>query len=181
MRRSWPALAMLLVASTPTIAGYPTKVFYITAKEGREKAQYLAVRDGKLALGPLSFIKDQPWEARPPCGWYILGTQIKSSLIDGGYLAYDPTGKDDRVSLVKEPIGEATEWVITKGELWGKNETTGANHDWARIQASAGPLKGYFLDFERDISLAEGPPADYVVLRKKAAWNVEASRVYRGK
>src|SRR5215216_3706082 len=66
--------------------------------------------DGKVTLKNGTLRLDD--SGAPAYGrWYILGTQIKSSM-GKGYLAYDLTGKDPRLFLAAKP-GRNTEWSIT--------------------------------------------------------------------
>jgi len=178
VRRIVPALALLLAVASLSAAGVPTKLFYITASEGKEGAKYLAVREGRLSLGShTGGIND----AKPdPCRWYVLGTQIKSSG-EGLYLAYDPSGEVKEVSLAPKPDGALTEWVIRRGSGEGKNKARNEEYGWASLQAASGPLKGYFLDVERLEGEPEEANAFRFVLREKPAWNVEVSRIYTHK
>src|SRR5690242_7174656 len=77
----------------------PTKFFRIGVDgDGQRKPEYVRVTDRRLDLTdvkPLSDWKDRA-DARPD-RWYVLGTKIKVSK-GGGYLAYDPSGKDRRCS-----------------------------------------------------------------------------------
>src|SRR5262249_51176963 len=98
-RRSVMSLAVVLAVGSACVAGTPTNLFTVTLKGGGKG--YLGVRDGKLGLGKSTFgsvadTKDADDR------WYVLGTQIKSS-VGRGYLAYDTTGKDPKVFLVAKP------------------------------------------------------------------------------
>jgi hypothetical protein len=73
--------------------------------------------------------------------WYILATQIKSSM-GKGYLAYDLTGKDARLFLAAKP-GENTEWSITL--MRDPREKEG---QLATIRVANGPMKGWSICLE---------------------------------
>jgi hypothetical protein len=79
----------------------------------------------------------QDREASKPNRWWVLGTKMKASH-GGGYLAYDPSGKDAKVFLSRETMkaGVGTDWTIRKGV-----------HSRV-IQAASGEVKGWYLDLE---------------------------------
>jgi hypothetical protein len=140
-------VALLCLAAAPCcLAGIPTDRFTIDL--GRE---FLAVRGGELVLGrsTLGSISDTKDAADR---WYILGTQIKSS-VGGGYLAYDPGGTDTAVTLKAAP-GEGTEWSVA---VPGKGSRSEGQK--AVIRAATGPKKGWYLTVSGGrLVLAEDPP-----------------------
>src|SRR5205807_8809786 len=98
---------------------------------------YLLIRQGELTVGDAPH--DVEWEGRPAPGrWYIEGTRIKSSG-GGGYLAYDPSGKDPKVFLSPAPPKDA-DWAIS---VPGKNHFDDGKR--AVIRAGSGKLKGWYL------------------------------------
>jgi hypothetical protein len=100
-------LVVLVVALSASIAagGFPSRKFQITFPNPGGKTLYLAVVDKKLAASAAAEV------------WYIDGTRIKAASGDG-YLAYDLSGKDNKVFLVPKP-GDNTEWKVTTNEIRG--------------------------------------------------------------
>jgi hypothetical protein len=145
-RRAVLGLTLCLTVAPFGMAGTPTDRF--TISQGRE---YLAFRKGQLVLGRSTFgaVSDSKDAADR---WYILGTQIKSS-VGGGYLAYDPRGEDNAVVLRSGP-GEGTEWNIS---VPGKGHRS--EGEMAVIRVSSGPLKGCYLTVSAGrLVVAEDPP-----------------------
>jgi hypothetical protein len=162
VRRCVLSLAVCLVVGSVSVAGIPTDLFVISVKERQKKGNYLGVRKGELGLGKSTFgavydTKDADDR------WYVLGTQIKSSVV-GGYLAYDAAGKDPKVFLVAKP-GDGTEWSI---------DEPGKSREGVRgtIRAAAGPMKGWVLEID-----ADGQP----VLAKEPSKKLEVERVFEHK
>jgi hypothetical protein len=90
--------------------------------------------------------------------WYILGTQIKSSVPGGGYLAYDPKGATNLVGLADRP-GKGTEWNI---------EVPGSRREGevGFIRAASGPKKGWYLTVaDGCLILAQDPDQKLYVQR----------------
>ena len=143
MKRLTPVAVLLCLAAAPCcLAGIPTNRFTISLR-----GEYLAVRGERLVLGQstLGSVSDNKDAADR---WYILGTQVKSST-GGGYLAYDPKGADNAVTLKAAP-GEGTEWSIAVPR---KEEQK------AVIRAASGSKKGWYLTVsEGRLILAEDPP-----------------------
>ena len=140
-------VALVFLAAGPCcLAGIPTNRFTISVR-----GEYLAVRGEQLVLGrsTLGSVSDNKDAADR---WYILGTQIKSS-VGGGYLAYDPRGADNAVVLKAAP-GEGTEWNVAVPGKGPRSEG-----DKAVIRAATGPKKGWYLTVsEGRLVLAEDPP-----------------------
>jgi hypothetical protein len=150
-------VALALLAAAPCcLAGIPTNRFTISLR-----GEYLAVRGERLALGQstLGSVSDNKDAADR---WYILGTQVKSS-VGGGYLAYDPKGADGAVTLKAAP-GEGTEWSIA---VPGK----ASEGQKAVIRAASGTKKGWYL------TLSEGRP----VLAEDPAHKLQAERIWEHK
>src|SRR5262249_36111524 len=106
-RRVFLCLPVLLVASSVCLAGIPTSRFTITVKG--ISSTYLAVRGGDIGPGSTTGrtrLADEDTTAE----WFVDGTRIKAR--GGKYLAYDPTGKSDRICLVDRP-GAGTDWSVS--------------------------------------------------------------------
>ena len=118
------ALALVLVAAAPASGSVPSPEARITFPGFILPGPSLAVVDGKLTVtyGPVKPVRGKTSDV-----WYFEGTRIKSAT-GRGYLAYDPSGKDNRVFLAPRP-GRDTEWRIrswregTGGEVLGWNST----------------------------------------------------------
>jgi hypothetical protein len=104
VRRS--ALVLLLTGlPAPSAASEPSSEFHLTYRTSFGRTYYLAVVDGPLTVtGSLP----RAVKGKTSAVWYVEGTRIKSET-GRGYLAYDPTGKDDAVFLAPRP-GRNTEW-----------------------------------------------------------------------
>lgn len=166
-RRAFLTLALCLVAAPLGVAGIATNRFTINFDH-----DYLAARDGELTLGTSTF--GAVSDARDAADrWYVAGSKIKSSLREG-YLAYDPSGKTNRISLTPEP-GAGTDWLVGRSGREGQRGT---------IQAAAGPLQGWFLSVEEAEDQGAGPgktAGRQVVLAKEPAHKLEAERIYEHK
>jgi hypothetical protein len=94
-------LVVLVVALSVSVAvgGFPTGRFRVSWKSSDGTLLWLTVVDKKLT------VVDRVNDAGI---WYIDGTRIKAASGDG-YLAYDLSGKDNKVFLVPKP-GDNTEW-----------------------------------------------------------------------
>jgi hypothetical protein len=176
MNRRWLlALLSSLTVASVCAAGIATNRFTIGVRDkGGRNEEFLAVRGGKLTLGSSTFGKISD-NRDAPDRWYILGTRIKSSA-GGGYLAYDPAGKDTRVFLVPRP-GKGTQWTITldKDAREGKRGV---------IRAGCGRLKGWFLSVEETREKQKDGTRVTVrrfVLAKAPARKLEAERIYEHK
>src|SRR5262245_40721615 len=133
MRRHTPlVLPLSLVVAAAGLAAIPTGRFTITAGPG----EYLAVEKGQLVLGRNSG-GDENQDA--PDRWYIAGTQIKSS-VGGGYLAYDPSGQDNKVFLAPRPVRGA-DWAVrrVKGAKRRNERAPFLDAEWGTVQAASGP------------------------------------------
>jgi hypothetical protein len=171
-RRACLTLALCLVAVPVCVAGIATNRYTISSDATGMPGDFLAAREGELTVGGSTFgaVADT---RDAPDRWYVVGTKIKSSL--GGYLAYDTSGKSNRVFLTPE-MGEGTDWLIGRSRHEGERGT---------IQAAVGPLQGWFLCVEE----AEGQrgtatdkaAARRVVLARDPARKLEAERIYEHK
>ena len=167
-RRISLCLAVWGLAASFCAAGIPTDTFTISLPGDNE---YLSASLGVLKVGNAP--RDIEWEGRPASGrWYIEGTRIKSS-VGGGYLAYDPSGKDPKVFLSPEPPKDA-DWALS---------VPGKNHEGTRavIRAGSGKLKGWYLAVEE----VEGTRPDgktvttsRLVLAKDPQRRLEAKRIF---
>jgi hypothetical protein len=107
------------------------------------------------------------WEDREEAGpdrWYVLGTKIKPS-VGGGYLAYDPSGKDPRVYLSHD-AEEGTDWKI------GERSEAKYVYRYGVTQAVSGKVKGWYLDveeYEEEGEDGRTATAYRLVLRKEVA------------
>jgi hypothetical protein len=180
-----PLLALVLALGVASVcaAGVsaPTNFFriYVALKQkGKTEfaSVYLHVRvtDGRLGLSRRGDRGDEEKPRAAPGRWYLLGTKIKSS-VGGGYLAYDPSGKDPRVFL-SPTAGEGTDWTIR-----GPGGVKFTN--WlGAVQAASGKVKGWHLDCEEYERKGEGgkvTTAYRLVLRKAAPrTDVRVDRVY---
>jgi hypothetical protein len=143
-RRLFLALPLCLALASVCGAGIPTNRFNIVLtipgdKDERKKDLFLAADRGRLTLGESTFGNVGDTEDAVD-RWYIDGTRIKSSV--GGYLAYDPTGGDNRLYLADRP-GAGTEWLVT---VPGKGERDQGER--ASIRVASGPMKGWCLAVE---------------------------------
>jgi hypothetical protein len=132
-------LPLVLAIASVCAAGIGTNRFNITIRsKGNDRKVFLAVADGELTLGSSTFgsVSDNEDAADR---WYITGTRIKSSS-GGGYLAYDPSGKDPRVFLTSRP-GKGTDWTVGIGARAPEGER-------GVIRAAAGKRKGWYLTVE---------------------------------
>ena len=166
-RRACLTLALCLLTVPVCVAGIATNRYTISFNPQGAGGDYLAARHGELTLGGSTF--GAVSDARDAADrWYVAGTKIKSSL-GGGYLAYDATGKSNRVFLTAD-MGEGTDWLIGRSRHEGERGT---------IQAASGPLQGWFLCVEG----AGGEPGlgRRVVLGKDPAGKLEAERIYEHK
>jgi hypothetical protein len=148
-------------------AGIPTGTFTISTPD---RKVYLADRNGRLTTGP----PDRGVEADgfPAQGrWYVLGTQIKSS-VGGGYLAYDPAGKSNAVFLTPRP-GGGTQWTVSPGGPYGPG-------DRAAIRVGSGPKKGWYLGVEAVQENKGGRTVTVhrLVLSEGRALELEAEQIY---
>jgi hypothetical protein len=183
-KRALLLLSLSLGVVSAAAAAVPTSHFTISFGRKEGKVEYLAVRGGRLVLGPPT--KHARDEQDAPERWFILGTKIKSS-VGGGYLAYDPTGKDPKVFLTPNQNDKGTDWEVRrpKGAFHQKNQSRSLDEEWGTVRAASGPLKGWFLDAE-EAEQKPGPqgkdvPACRFVLRKEPSCNVEAARIYTHK
>jgi hypothetical protein len=132
MKRSIVLLLGTLVLPS-VLGGIPTRYYGIACGSG-----CIQSKEGKLCVGR------GDWDNKDgACNWYLGGSSIKSST-GAGYLAYDPTGKSNKLSLSAKP-GDNTDWqmVVTKGK------TPGDEHEaTATIRAANGPMKGWMIDVE---------------------------------
>src|SRR5262245_3497156 len=110
-KRAFLLLSLSLGAVSAAAAAVPTDHFTISFDRKRG-IEYLAVRGGRLVLGPPTKRDEQ---VVAPERWFVLGTKIKSS-VGGGYLAYDPTGKDPRVFLTPNQNDKGTDWEVRRPE-----------------------------------------------------------------
>jgi hypothetical protein len=159
-RRACLTLALCLTAVPVSVAGIATNRFTISFAPKGIGGDYLTAQDGSLTLGGSTFgaVADTRDAADR---WYIAGMKIKSSL--GGYLAYDQSGKSNRVILTPEP-GEGTDWLVGR---------TGPEGQRGAIQAAGGPLQGWFLCVDE--------AGSRVVLNKEPGSKLEAERIYEHK
>jgi hypothetical protein len=170
------ALALSLAVVTVCAAGIGTNRFTISTAGKGHPGDFLAVDEGDLTLGGSNFgaVSDNRDAADR---WYIAGSKIKSS-VGGGYLAYDPTGKNKRVFLSAKPT-EGTDWYVGVGNRAQEG-------DRGVIRAMSGPLKGWYLDAaeaEEKQATAEGKtgPPRVLVLSEKPSRLLEAARIWEHK
>src|SRR5262249_34665952 len=152
-RRVFLCLPLLLAASSVCLAGIPTSKFTITVKG--ISSTYLAVRGGDLALGNTTGgtrLADEDTTAE----WFVDGTRIKAR--GGKYLAYDPTGKSDRICLVDRP-GEGTDWSVS---VPGRAE----EEQRAVIRAASGAAKGRYLSLESGRPVLSREPSEKLHLQR---------------
>jgi hypothetical protein len=173
VRRGLVAVGLGLALVGAALAGIPTNRFTIDTGKDRG-TQYLLVRQGRLALGASTFGK--VYDTKDAADrWYVLGTQIKSS-VGGGYLAYDASGKDRGVFLAGRP-GDGTEWTVA---------APGRAREGARasLRAASGPLKGWYLDVEEVEEEGEGGKKETVrrlVLSRKPSRELQVERIWEHK
>jgi hypothetical protein len=171
LRRGLVAAGLSLVVAGAAWAGIPTDKFTISSGKA-DRVQFLQVRDGRLALGRSTFgtVSDRKDAADR---WYVLGTQIKSS-VEGNYLAYDPAGKDPTVFLARRP-GDGTEWIVTAPKNEGQR---------ASLRAASGPFKGWYLDVEEVEEERPGGKTETVrrfVLSREPARELQVERIWEHK
>lgn len=170
------------------LAGIPTNRFTISALGGGQggKVLYVVVEKGELALGSAAPLGDGGLDTKDtPDRWYVMGTKIKST-VGGGYLAYDPTGREEGVTLAAKPDGEGTDWIVKRpdGRVRRKNEKRSVDEEWGVLQAASGPMKGWFLDVEeKNVKHEDGVSATLrrFILTKEPRWNIEVGRIYTHK
>jgi hypothetical protein len=177
-RLSLLPLALALATASGGGAGIETATKFFTIRltlpEGKSRVQYVRVTDGRLALTNRGGWSDWWDRANPrPDRWYVLGTKIKSS-VGGGYLAYDPSGKDPRVFLSRT-AGEGTTWTI--------GDPGGGRFDiYGVAQPASGKVKGWHLDveeFKQKRKDGRAVSAYRLVLRKDdPRTRVRVTRVY---
>jgi len=127
-------LVVLVVAVSASLAlgGFPSRKFQISFPNPGGKTLYLAVVDKK------------PTGSAAAGVWYIDGTRIKAASGDG-YLAYDLSGKDNKVFLVPKP-GDNTDWKVTATEIRGPSGKPGDVEGYrSSFYAAAGKLAGKSL------------------------------------
>jgi hypothetical protein len=169
-RRFFLMAALWLAVGSACLGGTPTNRYVIACQFEKSRYEYVTVTEGRLTVGKASERKD---DQDAPDRWYILGTQIKSSD-GGGYLAYDPSGKDNRVFLTARPA-EGTEWSLSLRKRSPGDEEHGV------VRAATGPRKGWYLDveeIEEKVSDDEARTVRRLVLVKEPIHKVEAHRVY---
>ena len=180
-RRIFVLLPLVLVLTAVCYAAVPTRHYKIAAKSSDGNAGMLCVEKGSLELGSRSkeenFLdKDGELDIRDtPDGWFVLGTKVKSS-VGGGYLAYDPTGKHNRLVLASKAEDAGTDWIIRKA----KPDVKKGRGERGILQAAAGPLKDRFLDVGvMDVTQSDGTiiSSRCFVLSKEPGWEVEIVRV----
>jgi len=153
MKRSLVLLLLGLLAVPTVLAGIPTNYFCVHCKGG-----FIHAEDGKLWVSSSS--TEQKRDASDHL--YLGGGSLKSS-VGAGYLAYDLTGKSNKLVL-SSATGDHTVWhmVQTRGTTPGdRDEIT------ATIRAANGPMKGWVIDVE----------AGQLILSKTASKPARAERV----
>lgn len=162
--------ALWLMVASACLGGTPTNRYIISCRVEKSGYEYVAVTKGRLTVGKASNRKD---DQDAPDRWYILGTKIKSSD-GGGYLAYDPSGKDNRVFLTPTPTA-GTEWSMSLRKRSPGDEEHGV------IRAATGPRRGWYLDveeIEEKTSDDATKTVRRIILAKEPRHKVEAARVY---
>jgi len=176
--------AIILVSGVASIAvgGIPTPHHAISmSPQGKgfawDDAVAIGVTDGRIAFGLSPHLPNavhQPGPAR----WHVLATQIRWSGRDGGYLAFDPTGEDNTVILVRE-LEKGVEWEVT-----GLKQDRATEEAVGVVRAASGPLKGWRLDAEevrgRDGKVAS-PPEYRLILSPKPKWVFRVWRIWEHK
>lgn len=173
VRRSFCAGLVCLATATLCLAGFPTNRFHIRLdQEAPSQIGRLMLHDGRLIVGRirLGWIGDTQ---DAPDRWYIEGTRIKCST-GGGYLAYDPTGKDTGVFVVAKPP-EGIEWKVTLKRRDGGERGI--------LEAATGAMQGWALDIEEIPPTTDtnpGPTAmsGRVVLSKESRHPFLIERIY---
>jgi hypothetical protein len=141
-RRTILLLAFWLAAVSVGAASLKaTNRFTIHNGDGQAK-EFVKVWLGDAAVGGRSLRGLLSEDGDAPERWYILGAQIKSST-GGGYLAYDPEGKSNRVFLSRE-AGKGTDWTISLEHPAGVDPAI----ERGTIAAYWGPMSGWSLDIE---------------------------------
>jgi len=158
------ALPLCLALAAVAQAGIKTSHFSITTGD----REYLAVQEGKLALGNRSRSDESK---REPDRWLVEGGQIRNSTT-GRYLTYDPKDKEGKVFLAVKPV-EGARWVVGRRKGKPKNDRADDTAEWGVIEAGSGAKKGCLLDFDDDQSKGVK-----FVLRKQPKANVEIVRLY---
>jgi hypothetical protein len=169
-RRVFLMLTLWLVVGSACVGGTPTNRYVITCRFEKSGYEYVAVTKGQLTVGKAS---DRKHDQDAPDRWYSLGTKIKSSD-GGGYLAYDPSGKNNRVFLTATPT-EGTEWSLSLRKRSPGDQEHGV------IRAATGPRRGWYLDAEETEEKTSDDGAKTVrrlVLVKEPIHKVEAGRIY---
>lgn len=162
--------ALWLTIASACLGGTPTNRYLITCHFKKSGYEYVAVTKGRLTVGKAS---DRKEDQDAPDRWYILGTKIKSSD-GGGYLAYDPMGKDNRVFLTAAPT-EGTEWNMSLRKRSPGDQEHGV------VRAATGPRRGWYLDVEEiEEKTSDGRTkiVRRLVLVNEPIHKVEAGRVY---
>jgi hypothetical protein len=142
-RRTILLLALWLTAVSAGVASLKaTNRFTIHNSDGKPK-EFVKVWLGEAAVGGRSWLGLLEDDSDAPERWYILGSQIKSSS-GGGYLAYDPEGKSNRVFLSRE-AGKGTDWTVSL-EHFDREEKA---RERGPVTAYRGPMAGWALDVEK--------------------------------
>jgi len=173
-----PFLALVSVC----FAGHPTDRYIITIGKNDQRVDYLAVDRGRLVLVASRFSRPDTLDRPGADRWYVMGTKIKST--EGGYLAYDPAGKDNKVILAPKSDADGTEWVIRrpKGVFKPRNGHGSGDYQWGVLQAASGPMKDWYVDVEEvEEKNDDGKTvkSHRFILSKEPSWNVEVMRIYR--
>lgn len=179
-RRVYLLMPLFVALVSVCYAGYPTSRFTISAGNKDGWVGYLGVDEGQLILGSPSSRRarlDRDEYDR----WHFLGTKIKSS-VGGGYLAYDPTGKDHKVFLTPKADGEGTDWIVRRQKFGveRKNERRDIE-EWGFLQVASGPMKDWFFDVEDVQEMSDDGQIKKVrryILSKEPSWNVEVARIH---
>lgn len=181
-RRVILVLLIFVALVSVCYAAVPTRHFRIRAKLNGGDTGFVQIYEKKLELDGPTLVEDfrdkdgQLDIKDSDDGWFVLGTKIKSS-VGGGYLAYDATGKDNKVFLAHDAEDIGTEWTIRVSEgSKGKRNTA----QWATLQAANGPLKGHYFDIEQiETKQKDGSirRSRRFLLREKPVWTVEVGRV----
>jgi hypothetical protein len=172
--RSLCALLFVVIGATASLAGFPTNRFHIRLDHGTPSRRgCLMLHDGRLIVwhnngGRVGDTQNAPDR------WYIDGTRIKCST-GGGYLAYDPTGKDSGVFIVAKPP-EGIDWKVTLKRSEGGERGV--------LEAATGTVKGWTLDVEDPSSARPGPPsalsaaASRIIIAKEPRHPFVVERIY---
>jgi len=174
-RRTILLLALWLAAASVGVASLKaTARFTIHNRDGQPQ-EFVKVWLGDAAVGGRSLRGLLSEDRDAPERWYVLGSQIKSST-GGGYLAYDPEGKSNRVFLSRE-AGKGTDWAISL-EHFDREEQA---RERGTLAAYWGPMAGWSLDIEEVKENREdgGDPVSVrrLVLSKKPRHPFVADRI----